>query len=79
MFLANLLKKGNSCPECNGTRLIAYDEPEASNAPGGAEVFSWNITDRLDRVLKLTSGHHYICPGCGTYNLSFSSEMVCWD
>ena len=76
LFIANVFQENTCCPECGSEKVVAYDDKKACKSEG-EEVFSWNVKDKIGRVLKLTDGK-YICPACGKFNLTFT-DMGCWD
>ena len=71
---ADLLKEPVQCPDCRGDRVIAYDNPLLLGEPSEDEVVSWNVADRLGRVLVLTDGT-YLCPECSRFTLRFCADV----
>jgi hypothetical protein len=76
--LTNLLAKHPDCPHCQSREIVAYDEDELQQAPGNNIVTSWNVSDRLGRILQLTDGE-YFCPLCKEFNLRFEEGGMHWD
>ena len=74
----NLLSKQKRCPKCKSTKVIPYDDLTLSDGTGKHEVTSWNVKNRLGRVLKLTDGN-YTCPKCGQMTLHFENSGLFWD
>jgi len=74
----NLLVKQRWCPQCKSMKVIPYDDPMLSELAGKHTVVSWNMGEKLGRVLKLTDGN-YRCPQCGRMTLRFEDSGLCWD
>ena len=74
----NLLAKKKSCPICESTTIVPYDDPSLSSHAGTRVVADWNMKFQLGRELKLTNGK-YKCPGCGQMSLHFLSSGLNWD
>jgi len=78
MVSVNLLAKTLRCPHCRSRRVRSYDHPSLQGRTGNEEVVSWNVSDRLGRVLALHDGT-YLCPACGRFTLRFSKGGIDWD
>lgn len=74
----NLLAEQRWCPQCKSTKAIPYDDPTLSEFAGEHTVVSWNMKEKLGRVLELTDGN-YRCPQCGRMTLRFEDSGLCWD
>jgi len=74
----NLLVKTPRCPHCQSRRVRSYDHPSLQGQVGKEEVVSWNVSDRLGRVLMLHDGT-YLCPACGQLTLRFSHGGIYGD
>lgn len=66
----NLLDAAPSCSECEGTEVTAYNRPELLMTLG-RPVSNWGD-------LTLTDGK-YLCPKCGSFELSFRGGGVMFD
>jgi hypothetical protein len=73
----NLLDQDKRCPQCQGKRIIPYDDPGLLGTPGLKIVAEWRMQDQLGRDLQLTDGQ-YKCPRCNKYTLRFE-ESGCFD
>jgi len=56
----------------------SIDDPTLSEFAGEYTVVSWNMHEKLGRVLELTDGN-YRCPQCGLMTLRFEDSGLCWD
>lgn len=74
---ANLVDSPVTCEKCGGSDVVAYDAPELLGEAGTGEVFSWHITERVGRVVRLSDGR-YLCPNCQQMRLRFK-DTGCWD
>jgi Zn finger protein HypA/HybF involved in hydrogenase expression len=74
----NLLDKQLQCPQCEGAKVVPYDDPTLLEHAGSRSVGSWNVKEQLGRELKLTDGR-YRCPRCGRMTLQFAEGGLMWD
>lgn len=78
VLLLNLLDEPLTCPHCASNGVLPYDNARLIGKAGSNLVASWNVADRLGRVLVLTDGS-YLCPGCQQFTLHFRSVGIQWD
>jgi len=72
LFKANMYDPDVSCPQCDTSSVVPYDDPSLALTGGVVdEIFSWNTADRLGRDFQLYDGV-YFCPGCSESGLRFS-------
>lgn len=65
------------CGNCNSADLAAYDSEELMQVKGKA-VVTWNVKEKLGRILVLTDGK-YLCPSCKKFEMTFEAGTLCWD
>lgn len=71
LFKANMYDPDVSCPNCDTSSVVAYDDLSlALTGRVVEEIFSWNTSDRLGRDLQLHDGV-YFCPSCDHFSLMF--------
>jgi hypothetical protein len=71
LFKANMYDPDVSCPHCDTSSVVPYDDPSLALTGGVVdEIFSWNTSDRLGRELKIHDGK-YFCPSCDNFSLMF--------
>jgi hypothetical protein len=70
-------KESPRCGNCGSENIVPYDSKELMKIQGRT-VESWNVQDRLGRVLILTDGK-YFCPQCNKFEMTFLPGSVCWD
>jgi hypothetical protein len=78
MVEVNLLAEPVKCPKCTSPSIIAYDSSELRGDEGETVVASWNVEDKLGRVLTLDDGT-YKCPACEKFKLRFADSGLCFD
>lgn len=66
----NLLAKPPSCPDCNSSDVISYDQPKLIGVKGEQNVVHWAMVRELGRDLELTDGLYW-CPVCEDMSLRF--------
>ena len=72
LFKANMYDPDVSCPNCDTSSVVPYDDLSLALTDGVVdEMFSWNTSDRLGRELKIHDGK-YFCPSCSESGLRFS-------
>lgn len=77
--VANLLAEPLECPACHSQSVTAYDDAALKQSDGGNKVVtSWNVSDRLGRILQLTDDK-YLCPSCKQFTLKFEEGGLMWD
>ena len=75
---ANLLDTPASCPDCEGDRIVPYDDGELCEQPDDETATSWSLGEQLGRELMLTNGMYY-CPSCDSFQLKFQDSGLSWD
>jgi hypothetical protein len=71
LFKANMYDPDVSCPHCDTSFVVPYDDLSLALTGGVVdEIFSWNSSDRLGRELRLHDGR-YLCPSCDNFSLRF--------
>jgi Zn finger protein HypA/HybF involved in hydrogenase expression len=72
LFKANMYDPDVSCPNCDTSSVVPYDDLSLALTGGVVdEIFSWNTSDRLGRDLQLHDGV-YFCPSCDHFSLRFA-------
>lgn len=78
LLVVNLFNQPLTCPHCGGKEVLPYDQPSLIGKLGRKQVASWEVSDKLLRVLVLTDGT-YLCPACQKFTLRFMSAGIQWD